>query len=83
MYLTCTYCKLQDIHLLCYKASFRRDLEKSLAEITLVKAEIHLENAEIHLKIVQMNLQWIENDEINLKKLNNKTKTARFSATQI
>jgi hypothetical protein len=38
---------------------------------TLVKAKIHLENAEIHLKIVQMNLQWIENDEINLKKLNN------------
>ena len=36
---------------------------------TLVKAEIHLENAEIHLKSVQMNLQWIENDEINLKKL--------------
>ena len=34
------------------------------------KAEIHLENAEIHLKIVRMNLQWIENDEINLKKLN-------------
>jgi hypothetical protein len=34
------------------------------------KAEIHLENAGIHLKIVQMNLQWIENDEINLKKLN-------------
>ena len=34
------------------------------------KAEIHLENAEIHLKIVQMNLQWIENDEISLKKLN-------------
>jgi hypothetical protein len=33
------------------------------------KAEIHLENAEIHLNIVQMNLQWIENDEINLKKL--------------
>ena len=41
---------------------------------TLVKAKIHLENAEIHLKIVQMNLQWIENDEINLKKLNNSKK---------
>jgi hypothetical protein len=26
--------------------------------------------AEMHLQIVQMNLQWIENDEINLKKLN-------------
>ena len=36
---------------------------------TLVKAEIHLENSEIHLNIVQMNLQWIENDEIKLKKL--------------
>jgi hypothetical protein len=34
---------------------------------TLVKAEIHL-------KIVQMNLQWIENDEINLKKLNSSLK---------
>ena len=28
----------------------------------------------IHLKIVQMNLQWIENDEINLKKLNGSLK---------
>jgi hypothetical protein len=25
--------------------------------------------AKIHLEIVQMNLQWIENDEINLKKI--------------
>jgi len=41
---------------------------------TLVKAEIHLENAEIHLNIVQMKLQWIENDEINLKKLNSSLK---------
>jgi hypothetical protein len=32
------------------------------------KAELHLENAETHIKIVQMNLQWIQNDEINLKK---------------
>jgi hypothetical protein len=36
---------------------------------TLSLAEIHLENAEIHLKIFQMNLQWIENDEINLRKV--------------
>ena len=28
----------------------------------------------IHLKIVQMNLQWIENDENNLKKLNSSLK---------
>ena len=70
-----------------YIASFRRGLEKSkytvISRNTLVKAELHLENAEIHLKIVQMNLQWIENDEINLKKFNSKTKTTRFSATQI
>ena len=56
---------------------------KVISRNTLVKAEIHLENAETHLKIVQMNLQWIEYDEINLKKLNNKTKTTRFSATQM
>ena len=36
---------------------------------TLSLAEIHLENGEMHLKIVQMNLQCIENDEINLKKV--------------
>ena len=55
------------------------DLEKPKYTVisrrnTLVKAEIHLENAEIHLKIFQMNLQWIENEEINLKKLNGSLK---------
>jgi hypothetical protein len=55
------------------------DLEKPKYTVislrnTLVKAEIHLENAEIHLNIFQMNLQWIENDEINLKKINGSLK---------